>query len=319
MQKKETVSMAEVLGLSIPKEVTLERFTEKSQYVPDIIPYEFRKEIARDVYAWLKHGGKDGMYAYGPPGAGKTSFFRQLAARLNIPVQQMTFNGRTELSDAIGHLSISKEGGMHFVYGPLAIAMKHGHWFIANEIDVLNPAVATGLNDVLDGAPLTIPENGGEVVTPHPDFRFIATANTTGSGEAKHIHAGTLRQNQAFMDRFFMMEVPYMNKDDEIKLVEKALAPIKDRDVRNRYAEKMVEVAQTIRDLFLGNNADAIAIDVTMGTRALLRWANYTMAFHGAGRDGVKPYEYALDRALLNRATPETREAVKGIVQRIFG
>ncbi len=39
-----------------------------------------------------------------------------------------------------------------------------------------------GLNSVLDGSPLCITENGGELIKPHLMFRFVATANTKSCG-----------------------------------------------------------------------------------------------------------------------------------------
>lgn len=72
---------------------------------------------------------------------------------------------------------------MEFEYGPLALAMKFGGLFLCNEMDLLEPSTAAGLNGILDGQPLCIPENGGELVVPHPMFRFAATANSNGDSD----------------------------------------------------------------------------------------------------------------------------------------
>ncbi len=50
---------------------------------------------------------------------------------------------------------------MTFVYGPLALAVKYGHLLIINEMDLAEPAELAGLNDILEGAPLVIAQNGG--------------------------------------------------------------------------------------------------------------------------------------------------------------
>ena len=44
-----------------------------------------------------------------------------------------------------------------------------------NEVDLFSPEVAVGLNGVLEGAPLCLPENGGEVIHPHEMFRIACT------------------------------------------------------------------------------------------------------------------------------------------------
>ncbi|WP_140256651.1 AAA family ATPase, partial [Vibrio parahaemolyticus] len=99
----------------------------------------------------------------GPTGCGKTSLICQVASRLNWPVQQITAHGRLELSDLIGHHTLVN-GNMTFVYGPLALAVKHGHLLIINEMDLAEPAELAGLNDILEGAPLVIAQNGGEII-----------------------------------------------------------------------------------------------------------------------------------------------------------
>jgi cobaltochelatase CobS len=75
----------------------------------------------------------------------------------------------------------------------------------------------------------------------------------------------------------------------------------------------MIRVANEIRRLFMGESHDASAIEITMSTRSLLRWAHLLVAYKGA------PIGYSLDRALTFRAQPETREAILQIVQRHFG
>jgi hypothetical protein len=93
--------------------------------------------------------------------------------------------------------------------------------FLLNEIDLLEPSTAAGLNGILDGQPLCIPENCGELITPHPMFRFCATANTNGGSDETGLYQGTLRKNLAFMDRFFLCEVSYPVPKAEEQLLEK--------------------------------------------------------------------------------------------------
>ncbi len=158
--------------------------------------YQFH-ESSRDIIVWLMcppQSRANPLYVFGPTGCGKTSCIKQLAARLNYPLFEVTGHGRLEFADLLGHLAV-KDGNMVFEYGPLALAMRYGTILLLNEIDLTSPEVAAGLNSVLDGSPLCIAENGGELITPHPMFRFVATANTNGGGDDTGLYQGTQRQS----------------------------------------------------------------------------------------------------------------------------
>src|SRR5690554_5804597 len=151
--------------------------------------YVFRKEIVRDLLAFLNVPGGDALYITGPTGSGKTSVVTEAAARLNWPVQQITMSGRTEASDLVGHYVLSsqnpgEEPQMRFQYGALATAMREGQILLLNEVDLADPAELSALNDVLEGRPLVITANGGEIIKPHPMFRVIVTGNSAGNGDA---------------------------------------------------------------------------------------------------------------------------------------
>ena len=86
---------------------------------------------------------------YGPLGSGKSSCVKQLAARLNYPVFEVTGHGRLEYGDLVGHFTV-QNGNMTFEYGPLALAMRYGGILLLNEIDLTAPEVVAGLNSILD-------------------------------------------------------------------------------------------------------------------------------------------------------------------------
>lgn len=94
-----------------------------------------------------------------------------------------------ELSDLVGQFVLI-EGSTRFVHGPLAVALREGHLLLLNEIDLMDPAELAGLNDVIEGHPLVIPQNGGEVIRPHPKFRVFATGNSAGAGDTTGLYPG---------------------------------------------------------------------------------------------------------------------------------
>ncbi|CCH47384.1 AAA family ATPase [Pseudodesulfovibrio piezophilus] len=170
---------------------TVRGFAIPCSFTPDLNPEYLFHDSSRDAVVWFMDSS-DPLYVFGPAGSGKTSLIKQLAAKLNYPVFDITGHGRLEFPDMVDHLTL-EDSNMSFQYGPLALAMKFGGLFLLNEIDLLKPATAAGLNGILDGDPLCILENGGEVIKPHPLFRFVATANTNGGADETDLYQGAQR------------------------------------------------------------------------------------------------------------------------------
>lgn len=277
--------------------------------------YVFRKDFLMQITAFLTRPMGDALYLTGPTGSGKTSGVTEVAARLNWPVQQITATGRMELSDLVGHHAlVSPKPGMtpvmQFMYGPLVVAMKEGHILLINEVDLADPAELAGLNDVLEGRPLVIGQNGGEIIKPHPMFRVVVTGNSAGSGDATGRYQGVMMQNLAAMDRYRFTKVDYPEEAVELDILNSIL-PVQLRNM----APLMVKSANKIRFLFTGENGDDGQIGVTMSTRTLARWARLSLQFRGA-KNSVG---FALEHALLLRASPEERVAIIQVVKDVFG
>lgn len=292
----------------------IQGYAKPSAYTPVIDSNYLFHESSRDIIVWLMNAA-DPLYVFGPTGCGKTSCIKQLAARLNYPVFEVTGHGRLEFADLAGHLAV-KDGSMVYEYGPLALAMRYGGILLLNEIDLTSPEVAAGLNTVLDGSPLCIAENGGELIVPHPMFRFVATANTNGGGDDTGLYQGAQRQNLAWLDRFVMCEIGYPSPDVEKALLAQRF-PVLPEDLSN----KLVDFASEVRKLFMGESDNATltgAIEVTLSTRTLLRWAELTVRFQPLAHQGIQPVTYALDRALGYRASRETRAMLHELAHRMF-
>jgi cobaltochelatase CobS len=271
-------------------------------------------EHSRDLVVWFINPSEP-LYVFGPTGAGKSSCLKQLAARLNYPSFEVTGHSRLEFPELIGHLAVHN-GDMVFEYGPLALAMKFGGLFLLNEIDLLEPSTAAGLNGILDGQALCVPENEGELIKPHEMFRFAATANSNGASDESGLYQGVLRQNIAFMDRFIVCELGYPKPEEEEVLLAKA-NPKLPEPIRKR----MVEFAGEVRRLFMGEQGNTHSrnnIEITLSTRTLLRWANLTLRYQPLAGQGIQPVRYALDRALGFRACPESRAMLHELAQRMF-
>lgn len=282
----------------------------QNPFVPRINPgYVFRRETLRDILAFLNDPDGDGLYFSGHYGAGKTTLPYQVAARLNWPVQSFTAHSRMEFDDLVGTWKLVN-GVMEYIYGPLSIAMRDGHLFILNEGDRADPGQLAGLHDILEGHPLVIATNGGEVIHAHENFRFLANGNSIGSGDNTGLYQGVNQLDIAFMDRFRVVEVDYPEPEIELDILEK-----KTPDLPLEYRTKMVSVANQIRRLFIGGGHAETTLTITMSTRALCRWAKLALVFKGA----PNALEYSLNQSLLAKAQPEQKIAILQIAKDVFG
>ncbi len=303
-------SIAATFGIQAPASLKVEGFEpEQNPYVPAQKPYVFRKEHLRDVLAFLGSPNGDGLYLTGPTGSGKTSLLEQVAARLHWGVHTVTGHGRMELNDLLGQYMLADGGAMHWIDGPLTLAVRLGHVLLINEIDSVDPAELIGLNEIVEGKPLTLPQTGA-VITPHSKFRLAATGNSVGNGDQSGLYQGVLRQNLAFLDRFRLMEVGYPDPEDEMQLLA-AVVPNMPESVR----ASMIKVANQIRKVFIGGQDGGGLLSVTLSTRGLLRWASLVATFKSA----PNALAYALDRALTFRAEASEREAIHRIAKDVFG
>jgi cobaltochelatase CobS len=312
--------IGETFGLNgVPDTLTTIGFEEgPHEQVPIATDgYVFRRELLRELLSFLKDPKGDAFFLSGPTGSGKTTGVTETLARLHWPCQQVTANGRFEFQQLVGQFKlVSRNHGeapqMEYVYGMLPNAMKYGHVLLINEIDLIDPAESSGLNDIIEGRPLVIPENGGEVIHPHPMFRIIATGNSSGMGDTSGLYRGVMAQNIAFMDRFIVTKVQYIDAVDEEKILAQSVGKMP-----KKLREKLVEVANAIRKQFLGESGSGLdgQLSITMSTRTLVRWATLSFEF----RQHPTPLQYALELALTNRAAPEEEEAILQIASGILG
>jgi cobaltochelatase CobS len=283
--------------------------------------YKFRTSIRMPVMNWLFAPGGDSLALTGPTGSGKTSLIREIAAILNWPYLQANAHSRMEIPELIGNVELECDPATGdqrtvFRHGPLAQALRDGFIFCLDEGDLLDPAVMAGLNAILEGGPLMIGANGGEIIHPHPMFRFVITCNTRGQGDELGLYGGAQAQNLATWDRYRMVEVPYMTEADEIETITHVLG-----SKAGAVVKTMVQVANEVRKQFVGNPApdgSAGNLTVTFSTRTLLRWARVGTSYT-KNRAFACPMAMALRESLTNRADVAQRIAIHTIAKDKFG
>lgn len=244
----------------------------------------------------------DKMLITGEAGTGKTSHIEQIAARINQPVIRINLNGESRIGDFLGKIHV--EGGRTFWKdGVLPTAMKNGYWLILDEIDMAEPNILSLLHPVLeDQGRLVLKESDGEVVNPHGDFRIFATANSVGSMQGKaDAYAGTSTMNEAFIDRWHILEMEPMQPKVEIKVLSSKIPNLRRRSIKN-----IVQFANLIRN---GKDSE-VQTTLTFSTRRCLQWAQ-KMALY---RDAIKSAE----SVFLYKVSKEEKEWVVRTIKTVF-
>ncbi len=244
-------------------------------------------------------------YVWGHKGSGKSELFEQIAARTGRGFVRVQHTANTEESHIVGQWTVKNNSGVAetvFELGPLALAMKNGWVYCADEYDFMLPSVTSVYQAVLEGKSLMIKEAdaANRIIKPHPNFRFCATGNTNGSGDETGLYQGTNIQNAANYDRFGMViHKQYMKKAAESLILQNKVGMHKED------ADKMVDFAALVREAY-----DAAKISDVISPRSLINAAKIGI-MRASFRQGVT-------LAFINKLSKVDREVVDGLASRVF-
>ena len=119
------------------------------------------------VAAWLAAG--EPVLLEGPAGSGKTTIAMNLAKEAGKDLCMVVGTKQTTVNNLLGFISING----NYIDTQFRKAFEHGHYFLIDEIDAMDPNVLLALNTIENGI-VSFPD---KVVEMHPDFRLLATAN----------------------------------------------------------------------------------------------------------------------------------------------
>ena len=283
-----------------PIPVTVFQRGDHEEMIPDVNEnYIFEGEMLRNLLMPFELNIP--LYVYGHAGTGKTEGITQVAARTNRPMIRVQHTLNTEESHIVGQWT-ARGGETIFELGPLAVAMKNGWVYLADEYDFALPSILSVYQPILEGKPLVIKEAdaANRIIRPHPNFRFVATGNTNGSGDETGLYQGTHIQNAANYDRFHVvLEMKYMPAEREEQVL------VKQGGIALSDAKKMVDYANRVREQF-----SSAKISAPISPRTLI----------AASKIGLMKgsYRAGLALAFANKLSRVDREAVDSVAARIF-
>ncbi len=279
---------------------------------PDIDPnYDFDGIRLLQFLTGLTRGMN--QWLFGHTGTGKTTFVEQVAARMGWPCIRINLDANLERADIVGHVALHEVNGTtvtRFEEGILPYAMQRPGILICDEVDAGRPDILFSLQKALESKGLTLTEDNHRIITPHPLFRFAATANTRGQGDEYGMYAGTRTMNASMIDRFTsFIEFTYMQAARESALLQ-ALVPVLAKDM----ADKMAQFATEVRNAFSKGE-----VYNTISPRGLSTLADCYATFTTYGTPDNVAFQMAMEMTILNKVTNDTRQKFIELAQRTFG
>lgn len=222
----------------------------------------------------------------GPPSVGKDTDVEYLAALEGRPLVNVPGDAGLRKRDLIGSPEMTN-GSSYFLVSEFAAAVVNGWWACISEVNAAEPDSLLLLNSV--AAPPYIINVRGRMYPVHPDFRLFITFNPG--------LIGTKPLPQAFRDRFYPIQIPFLNRDElrerlmahgmpgETVVVNDAYGNSKTVS-KLEWVDKLLDFAMAMRDAHVNSKMryhitvrrliDAVVLmneGITTDIRRALKWA----------------------------------------------
>jgi cobaltochelatase CobS len=295
------VSARDVFG--IDSDLRVPALTEPDEHVPDIDPaYRFDKSVTLALLAGFARNRR--VLIQGLHGTGKSTHIEQVAARLNWPCVRVNLDGQLSRMDLIGRDSVTLRDGQQvteFQEGILPWAIQRPGALGFDEYDAGRPDVMFVIQRILehDGKLTLLDQN--RVISPHPQFRLFATANTVGLGNLNGLYHGVQRLNHAQIDRWnIVVSLDHLPPQVEAEIVASRVPEV-DGDL----IASMVALANLTRSGFRVGDLSTL-----MSPRTVITWAENVVIFGDVG--------LAFQLSFVNKCDDEEKPIVAEYFQRCF-
>ena len=301
----EDISVRDVFG--IETDMKVKGFSERSDRVPEVDPtYKFDPDTTLAILAGFAYNRRVMIQGY--HGTGKSTHIEQVAAQLNWPCVRVNLDSHISRIDLIGKDAIKLKDGKQVTECHEGILP----WALRNPVAIVFDEYAAGRPDVMFVIQRVLEHDGKltlldqkEIITPNPNFRMFATANTVGLGDTTGLYHGVQQINQAQMDRWSMVAtLNYLSHDAETAIV-LAKNPHYNTEKGRKDISQMVTVADLTRTAFMNGDLSTV-----MSPRTVINWAQNAEIFRNIG--------YAFRLTFLNKCDELERQTVAEFYQRCF-
>ena len=301
------VSIRETFGIDIDLKVPA--LSEPSEYEPAIDEtYLFDSDTTFAILAGFSHNRRVMIQGY--HGTGKSTHIEQVAAKLNWPCIRVNLDSHISRIDLIGKDAIvlrDSKQVTEFREGILPWSLQNPTALVFDEYDAGRADVMFVIQRVLeqDGRMTLLDTN--KVITPNPNFRLFATANTVGLGDTTGLYHGTQQINQGQMDRWnIVTTLNYLSHEAECGII-LSKSPDYDSSDGKGQIDSMVALADLTRQGFMAGD-----ISTVMSPRTVITWAENARIFNG-------DIAFAFRLSFLNKCDEVERPTVSEYYQRCFG
>ena len=301
------VSIRESFGIDIDLKVPA--FSEPSEYVHAIDEtYLFDSDTTLAILAGFSHNRRVMIQGY--HGTGKSTHIEQVAAKLNWPCIRVNLDSHISRIDLIGKDAIvlrDSKQVTEFREGILPWSLQNPTALVFDEYDAGRADVMFVIQRVLeqDGRMTLLDTN--KVITPNPNFRLFATANTVGLGDTTGLYHGTQQINQGQMDRWnIVTTLNYLSHEAECGII-LSKSPDYDSSDGKGQIDSMVALADLTRQGFMAGD-----ISTVMSPRTVITWAENARIFNG-------DIAFAFRLSFLNKCDEVERPTVSEYYQRCVG
>ncbi len=244
----------------------------------------------------------------GPPGCGKTSLIKEIAARIRQPYMRLNGKDGLEISSFVGQMVINEQRQTVWQDGLLPIAVKNGFLLAFDEWTKVPAGINMVLQSLLeDGGHLLLEDMPGKyhekIIHRHDNFRMALCDNVKGLGDGIDKFAATNVQDTSTINRFGVnISMEYLSDLDESMLLRRKYPKLS-----GKLASHMVAVATKIRVGYAQGN-----LSLTMSPRNLLKWAKWALILRNKERAFSMAYYQSLSDDSEKLAVDQIYTAVFG-------